>query len=151
VEVEDKQPKVTKLTARTLFYKSLHYRLFIISLILIGCTIALIILKPWSNNSRLSRKVQTLTTSYHSCSDGIQQLGSVVNPRFAQDTSYSRPVREKVLGYIVNCEFAAGHSAQALAYANQLESLYLRDGKGGARNYAQWQHTIQFIKTYNQG
>jgi hypothetical protein len=152
LEVEDKQPRIVKSSERTPFRKSFRYGLYtIIGLILIVIIIiVLIVFKPKFENSHLSHKIQNLTTSYHSCNDGMKQLGSVVNFQFAHNTSYSRSVREKVLAYTSNCEFFEGHSSLAITYANQLESLYLEDGKSGDKNYLLWQHTIQFIRTDNQ-
>jgi uncharacterized membrane protein len=155
VEIKDKQPKFIKLPPRIASRRFLRYGLVIVTLIIVVGALSGVIIfikhgTDSNRNTHLSKTTKQLSTSWHSCSEGMKQLGSVVNSKFAQDTSYSRSVREQVLGYIAPCEFAEGHSTQALAYANQLEGLYRQDGANGAKSYQRWQATIQYIKEYSQ-
>jgi hypothetical protein len=155
VEIKDKQPRVIKLPHRVASRQFLRYGLVIIAVvILVGVLTGIAIeIKHKSNSNKdtkLTNTVKQLKTSYHTCTDGMKELGSAVSPNFAQDTSYARPVREQVLSYVAPCEFSEGHSVQAIAYANQLEGLYKQDGTSGVKSYQQWQQTIQYIKTYSQ-
>jgi hypothetical protein len=157
MQAEDKQPRVIKpspnMVRRGYVKKRIKQAILVIVALVISITLFALFKHEIDNhnNMRLVSKVNNLSKGWHSCSDGLKQLGSNVSPNFATNTKYSQSARESALSYIVGCTFRQGNTNQALAYAAQLQKLYAADGNKSAEKQVQLSATINYIKSYQTG
>jgi t-SNARE complex subunit (syntaxin) len=124
---------------------------FICFLILVGVIVAITIGVKSAihdrKSSQLTSSVKTLENGKHTCKQGIQQLSSDT-PQLGNNTAYSTTAREQALQYVMACTFMAGNPKQAIAYADQLNSLYMQDGSKSAQKQTALQQYISYMKKY---